>query len=120
MKYNPAFKNIDAGRVWQLWANNGTPFVKDKGFSDLITKNESSNFTLPPEDMDRINKVIKTTGASMIQSGGNPLLASLTEFPIEEEYTRTQGEKDLELFENATEMAYETITGAMDIITKDN
>ena len=120
LKYNTAFNNIDTDKAWQLWINNGTPIVKEKGFSHLIAKNESTNLNLNPDEMNKVNQVIQSIGASGIQSEGNPLLATLTEFPPQEVDNRTQGEKDLELFENATEMAYETISGAMNILTKDD
>ena len=120
LSYNPAFKSIDTNKAWQLWANNGAPFVKEKGTSHLITENESTSVGVSPLQLNKINKVLKSTGASILQSQGNPLLATLEEFPIEEVDDRTQGEKDLDLFESATEMAYESISSAFDILSNDN
>ena len=119
VKYNRAFNNIDTNKAWQLWEDNGAPIVKDKGSSSLLAREESTAPKFTPLEMGKINKVLQSTGASMLQTSGNPLLATMTEFPPQEIDIRTEKEKELELFENVNEVAYEAISGALDILTDD-
>ena len=123
ISYNPAFKSIDTNKAWQLWLNGGQPIVKDKGLSHTITDAESSNVSLNPVEMGKVNEVLRSTGASMMHTSGNPLLASIVEATADEEEfvdNRTQQEKDVELFQNASEMAFDTIGSAMEILTEDS
>ena len=123
ISYNPAFKSIDTNKAWQLWLNGGQPIVKDKGLSHTITDSDSTDISFGPKELARVNNVLKSTGASIVHSEGNPLLASMIEATADEEEfvdNRTQKEKDVELFQNASEIAYDTIGSAMEILTEDS